>query len=211
MHIVHVVRDLDVASGGPSRSVPALAEHQSRQPGVKVTVFYRDRGRPVVELPHGAVKYQTVAFGDFALGKFLRGFPGSSSREAGKCVFHLHGLWSPTLHRAASFARKHRVPYVVSTRGMLARWAFAHKSLRKRIAWGLYQERDLKAAAYLLASSEFEQQDVISHLPLGKVLVIPNGCSRRPEGIVLKLILPQAEAERWALAMGRLPPGKRLR
>ena len=99
----------------------------------------------------------------------------------GECIVHLHGLWSPTVHLAARFARRNRLPYVVSIRGMLAGWALAHKGRKKKLAWRLYQKADLIAADCLLASSEFEKSDVASLLPGKEIAVIPNGCDERPE------------------------------
>jgi glycosyltransferase involved in cell wall biosynthesis len=123
-------------------------------------------------------------------------------------VFHLHGLWSPSLHYAAHSARKAGIPYVVSTRGMLAEWALSHRPLRKRVAWKLYQRRDLSLAACLLVSSEFEQCDVQARLHGSRVEVLPNGCEPRPAEVQRDRSLPGGPETRWALAMGRLHPVK---
>jgi len=205
MLVIHVVRDLDVASGGPSRSVPALAEHESTQEGVTVVVLFRDRGKPKIAVNKSAVEYRALTRRDFLPGQFLKAVAPLS---AGKCIVHLHGLWSPTVHRAARLAQKHKVPYVVSTKGMLADWAIGHKALKKRIAWWLYQERDLAGAAALLASSELEQQDVAVRLPRSKIVTIPHGLDKRPHGIQVHAILSENREIRWALAMGRLHPVK---
>lgn len=123
-------------------------------------------------------------------------------------IYHLHGLWSPVLHRAARTAAGQGVPYVVSTRGMLAGWAIGHKALKKKVAWRLYQRNDLQAAACLLASSRFEQQDVERLVPGKNVEIIPNGCSGPPDGFVSRDALPGGNGARWALALGRLHPVK---
>jgi glycosyltransferase involved in cell wall biosynthesis len=195
-----VVRDLDVASGGPSRSVPALAESQSRFDGLRIHVLYKDRGQPIVELAESDVQYQPVA----SRARFSK----IVSYALGDTIFHLHGLWSPSLHRSARFARIGRIPCVVSTRGMLADWALGHKALKKKLAWNLYQKRDLEAAACLVASSEFEQSDVAALLPDSRVAVVPNGCDERPKDLKIQHERPDGETVRWALAIGRLHPVK---
>jgi len=202
------VRDLDVASGGPSRSGPALAESQSSDDGLKVTVLYQDRGNLVVPLFERKVQYKAFVGSDLFFGKFLNQYLRSGAEFFDDCIFHLHGLWSPTLHRSARIARKHEVPYVVSTRGMLANWALDHKALKKKIAWRLYQKRDLAGAEYLLASSEFERREVESLLPDSKVVAIPNGCEQRPDDIQSPHVLPGDKGVRWVLAIGRLHPVK---
>jgi glycosyltransferase involved in cell wall biosynthesis len=200
LNIYHIVRDLDIVSGGPSRSVPALAESQARFEGVKVHVLFQGRGNPIVQLAISDVEYFTFN------GKLdcARVF----AETAKDSVFHLHGLWNPNIHRAARFAQKQRTPYAVSTRGMLANWALGHKAIKKKVAWNLYQEKDLKQAACLLASSGFEKRDIEELLPACDVLIIPNGCHARPAAIDAQYFLPVKPDTRWALAMGRLHPVK---
>jgi len=53
-------------------------------------------------------------------------------------LVHVHSLWSPISHAGVNFARRHNIPYVISTHGMLAPWALEHKWLKKKIAWCLY-------------------------------------------------------------------------
>jgi len=188
--------------------VPAEAEGQSAIEGVKVTVIYQDRGRPVVALPRSAVNYRALTGSRKFSTTFLEVFSSPGSLPDSGCVFHLHGLWSPALHSAASFARKRGLPYVVSIRGMLADWAMAHKALKKKIAWRLYQKSDLESAECLLASSEFEAQDVVKRLPASRVVVIPNGCGEPPTCSTESTTLPGSGDVRWALAIGRLHPVK---
>ena len=143
---------------------------------LQVTVRFRDRGNPMVRKTDSAVEYQLIS---------ERGRGRQLETETGEgLIYHLHGLWSPNLHWAAKSARNRRIPYVVSTRGMLANWALGHKALKKKIAWKLYQQRDLKNASCLLASTEFEQRDVEALLPGSRVVAIPNGCAARPGQIM---------------------------
>ena len=163
------------------------------------------QGQAKVAVDKSAVEYRALTRRDLLLGKYLQAYASFSSSE---CIVHLHGLWSPTINSAARQARKLKIPYVVSTKGMLASWAMAHKALKKKIAWWLYQQRDLVGASVLLASSEFEQQDVAAHLPRSKVVTIPHGFDKRPHNIQVHALLPEKEQVRWALAMGRLHPVK---
>jgi glycosyltransferase involved in cell wall biosynthesis len=208
LHIVHIIRDLDSASGGPSRSVPALAKSQARLKGVTVTLLYQDRGNPVVPLTADGVVYQPVAARDLLLAKnFLRYLSPQAVLEK-TCVFHLHGLWSPTLHWASRFAIRHDLPYVISTRGMLAGWSLEHKSFKKKLGWWLYQKKDLQRAACLLATSETERQEVTALLPDQPVAVVPNGCDDRPADLPMTPGVRNRPGGRLVLAMGRLHPVK---
>lgn len=203
-----MVRDLDIASGGPSRSVPSLAEHQALCAGTNITVLYQDRGNPKVPMNEGNVKYYDVVTGDLLSKKRFFDYINSTIELDKNTIIHLHGLWSPTLHWAASLSRKRGCPYVVSTRGMLAPWSLGHKALKKKIGWWLYQKRDLTSAAALIATSVAEQGNVTSLLPMKKVVVIPNGCDEPPEEIPSTNLLDNDTSTRLALAIGRLHPVK---
>ena len=205
LHIVHIIRDLDIASGGPSRSVPALAKSQVRLENVNVSLLFQERGHPVVPLGDDGVLYRPVVARDLLVAQNFFRYLSRQSVADNSCVFHLHGLWSPTLHWAARFASRHDIPYVVSTRGMLSGWSLGHKSIKKKLGWSLYQKKDLLGAACLLATSEGERQDVTALLPGHAVAMVPNGCDEPPAD---KPIIPKGTGDRLAFAMGRLHPVK---
>ena len=200
-----MVRDLDVSSGGPSRSVPALAESQSRHENVEVAVWFQDRGKPIVPMAHSKVEYGALGRDALTLRSVVERAFRSAQQRPGSKVIHLHGLWSPLLHVSAKVASKERFPYIVSTRGMLSGWALGHKAWKKKLAWMFYQESDLQRAECLVASSEFELRDITARLPDARVEVIPNGCDARPQRTrSSERTRSLAPGVRWALALGRL-------
>lgn len=71
-------------------------------------------------------------------------------------VVHIHGLWSPLLHRASKWARENGIPVVWSTHGMSAPWSMWHKWWKKLPAWWLYQKWDLKRAAAIHCTTDLE-------------------------------------------------------
>lgn len=179
MQVVHIIRDLDAASGGPSRSLPALVRGQSRvfnQSQLKV--LFQDRGQqmtvdPAEELPS---KFMPVAAGS-ALGPLrIRKLLERIHREDKIDLLHLHGIWSPTIHVAARFARRQKIPYVISPRGMLSAWCLNNKSMRKRAAWQFYQYSDLQQAACLHATSDDEAADIRASGLRPPIAMIPHGC-----------------------------------
>lgn len=90
-------------------------------------------------------------------------------------IVHIHGLWSPMLHRAASLARKRGIPYVISPHGMLQRWALRNKWWKKALALSLYQWRDLRHAAALHATAQSEVEDIQRLRLPNRVIVAPLG------------------------------------
>jgi glycosyltransferase involved in cell wall biosynthesis len=125
----------------------------------------------------------------------------------GADILHDNGIWLPHNHRIAHLAARYKIPRVVSTRGMLEPWAINHKWGKKRVAWWLYQKRDLKRAHCHHVTAEAEGCNV-QNLGLGvPISVIPNGVDV-PE--------PDSGSERRrrdqkkALFLGRIYPVKGL-
>lgn len=92
-------------------------------------------------------------------------------------ALHLHSvfLWPTTA--AAKFARRLRVPYVLSPRGMLVPELIGRKSAALKRAWiRLIERRNLKGAARIHVTSEIEAADLVRcGLELAPVVEIPNG------------------------------------
>ncbi|HWO42355.1 MAG TPA: glycosyltransferase [Candidatus Eisenbacteria bacterium] len=90
-------------------------------------------------------------------------------------IIHDNGIWLWHNHQLAELAKQYGIPRVVSIRGMLEPWAINHKWLKKRIAWWLYQRRDLKWADCYHATSPSEARN-LERVKLGvPTRVIPNG------------------------------------
>jgi glycosyltransferase involved in cell wall biosynthesis len=122
-------------------------------------------------------------------------------------VLHDNGIWLPHNHALAALAKRDRVPRVVSPRGALEPWAMAHKALKKKIAWALYQKRDLLCTDRLHATAESEASNIRRHLPSASVTVIPNGIDA--PSLEPAPCRPVA-SPRVALFVGRIYPVKGL-
>jgi glycosyltransferase involved in cell wall biosynthesis len=121
-------------------------------------------------------------------------------------ILHDNGMWLPHNHRLAALALRGNFLRVVSTRGMLEPWAIDHKKLKKKLAWWLYQRRDLCRASFHHATAPAEGRH-LQQLKLGvPVGVIANGVD---EAHVERAHRDRAEI-RTALFLGRLHPIKGL-
>ncbi len=90
-------------------------------------------------------------------------------------VVHVHGLWDPWLHQWAKTARKVGVKMVWSPHGMLTPWAMHYKWLKKKVAWLLYQKRDLQMADAIHVTMPREEEDVRRVGLKSRVVVVPLG------------------------------------
>lgn len=103
------------------------------------------------------------------LNKILRQIASAS------CLIHSHGLWLHPNWKAASFARRNRLPLVISPHGMLCPWSFQNSSWKKKPIFHLLEQRNLESAACLLASSERESCDIANFQFGNPIATIPFG------------------------------------
>jgi len=198
MKILHTVASLDPASGGPARSVPQLAlalaevghevglwspEIGDRRPEigvqrpvteergvwdrVKANTPRRNSGaRGLADLGQGAAGKIRVFSGDFTAALADYGVPD---------LVHDHGIWLPCHREVAKECQRRGISRITSPRGMLEPWALNHKKWKKKLAWWLYQRRDLQGSALLHATAESESDQLHRLGLLPSLAVIPNG------------------------------------
>ena len=189
--------------GGPAFSVSSLATALA-EAGAEVGLWASDQSAAVTPLlPPGSCVQRIIGTEAEALDRF-----GETD------ILHDNGIWLPHNHRLAVLAERRSIPRVISTRGMLEPWALRHKRLRKRVAWQLYQRRDLKQARCHHTTAEAEARN-LQQLGLGvPVVAVPNGvdvpeerpwvCGSESENAV------QSGQRRTALFLGRIYPVKGL-
>jgi glycosyltransferase involved in cell wall biosynthesis len=172
--------------------------------GTEVGLWASDQSAAVTPLlPFGSSVQRVIGTEAEALDRF-----GETD------ILHDNGIWLPHNHRLAVLAERRGIPRVISIRGMLEPWALRHKRLRKRVAWPLYQCRDLKQARCHHTTAEPEARN-LQHLGLGvPVVTVPNGVDvpeDRPwvSGSESKSAMRGGQ-RRTALFLGRIYPVKGL-
>lgn len=76
-------------------------------------------------------------------------------------VVHLHTPWSLRNISIARFLKKQRIPYVVTTHGMLDRWSLKQKPLKKHLFLNLFGKRFLRNAQAVHCTAESEKVQVL--------------------------------------------------
>lgn len=119
-------------------------------------------------------------------------------------LIHIHALWSPILHRTFVWARKNKIPIVLSPHGMLAPWAMRHKWWKKCVPWHLYQRRDLLRVDMFHATSKQEGTWIRELGFTQPITVVPLG-TKLPDLRPLA-----AKQDKVLLFVGRIYPVKAL-
>lgn len=199
MRALLVANSFEPAYGGPAYSVSRLAEALSAA-GIVVGVWAPDQSAVTTRLLHPQTNVQRLAGGE---GAALKTFGRPD-------VLHDNGVWMPHHHRLAALAATLDLPRVVSPRGMLEPWALAHRKLKKRLAWWLYQKRDLVRAQCHHVTSEAEAVQ-LRRLELDvPIALIPNGIDVPADSLRAAGQPRRGEHQRVALFMSRIHPKKGL-
>lgn len=216
MRILYTVADLQPESGGPSRSVAALAAAVAGS-GVEVELLALEygSGRNGPMIPQKPVQTTLVPCRGAVAGKF-RSSPSFDATLLKHCqpntglVLHDNGLWLPTNHATARVARGMKIPFIISPRGMLTPWAMRFHGFKKRLAWLLYQRRDLQSARVLHATSRQEAKEFRALGLRQPIAVVPNGVVLPPPEGQKSEVRGRKPEIRTILFLSRIHPKKGL-
>jgi glycosyltransferase involved in cell wall biosynthesis len=185
LKIIQTIAGIQASHGGTSRSVPALCEALAAetQHAIHLLATSPPRGEnncwpssPVVCHEAASSRVWGRLWSGYGYERILTSLisPGAQVPQD-RAVIHDHGLWLATNHSVARFCRQHKVPRVVSPRGMLSEWAVLRNSWKKKVAWYAYQQQDLMSATAFHVTSALEAEDVRRMGLRQPVAVIPNG------------------------------------
>lgn len=198
MRVFVSVASTDAAYGGPAVSVVKLCLAAARR-GIETRLWCPDGS--ALSVGDSADNKRFASLSD-ALEQAL---PALGTPD----IVHDNGIWWPHNHHIARWARRERIPRIVSVRGMLEPWARGHRRLKKEIAWRIYQKRDLQLASVLHVTSAQEQKN-IEAMTLGVPVVnIPNGVDL-PDAALAAFAPDSRPGPKRAVFLGRLHPIKGL-
>jgi len=185
----------DPSYGGPAYSVPRLGEALAER-GIEIGLW--SPGNTALTAPTVSPRPALTPLGG-TLAEALARFGAPD-------VIHDNGIWMPHNQQIARAARKRRIPRVVSLRGMLEPWALRHRRWKKKLAWALYQGRDLRTAALLHATAEIEADNARALGLQGPFVTIANGVDL-PASVTRQT---GGKPRRTALFLSRVHPKKGL-
>lgn len=178
--IVHTVPSLGLSGGGPPRSVSQLCGALSDVSIDKITIL--TARYPDDTLVPLADKIRLVTHPGRGMATIDRlkktGFKESLkclTEDGGVAVIHQHGIWLSSSHEVTDLAAKSGIPHIIAPRGMLEPWAINNSKWKKKLAWALYQKRDLEKASAFHATAQSEAGSIRGLGFKQPIAVIPNG------------------------------------
>lgn len=165
MKICHYLPSLNLNDGGPPRSVSFICKELVKL-GIEITILTS----------------QKDLSNDIQISPLIRRV-NILGKDDIKCFFaknhfdivHTHGIWLMNTHFINNIVKKLGMRLIISPRGMLEKWAFNHKRIKKLIAWYLYQRKDLKNANAFHSTAESESITIRNNGFQQKIYSIPNG------------------------------------
>ena len=216
MKITHVISSIDSSSGGPSRSVTHLLSSLGEDfPSLTIALHTAKSEKPIIQ--HFKETNIDLIFCEAVnLGK-LAGLEKALLLSKAN-LFHGQAIWDLPVHQMAKTARKLKVPYMITPRGMLEPWSLQQKRLKKQLALKLYQYKDLRLATCLHATAPMEAESIRALGLMNPIAVIPNGIpledfktkdfntvKASKKILFLSRIHPKKGIELWIEAWSQLP------
>jgi len=174
IRVAMVMAHLSQRSGGVFEAVHGLAPALEARAGMDVSVYGLEHPAPA----HQMLRQRGVSTEAFPVrGAASFGYAprlGQALRRGAADLLHVHGLWMYPSVAAMGWTGR-AMPYVVTTHGMLDRWALANRRWKKRLASLVFETRHLRGAACLHALCASELESIRDAGLRNPVCVIPNG------------------------------------
>ena len=128
-------------------------------------------------------------------------------------ILHLHSVFLWPTWMGAQMAKRKKIPYLISPRGMLVRSLINKKSRFFKSLWlELIERRNLENAAAIHATSEMEAEEIKRfHFKLPSVAIVPNGVdseiampAENTSGLVMTVLSDALKKKPFILFLGRL-------
>ncbi|MCK9609082.1 MAG: glycosyltransferase [Methylomonas sp.] len=172
MKIYHTIAGINKASGGPSYTVPSLCSGL-RDLGINIELH-------TLSCDVANRKY------NFDVIVHKRNFPAKLGASVAmkadllrtvkaSDIIHTHGLWlMPNLY-SYKVAKVTGAKYILSPRGMLAKWSLSRSKFKKSIIGYLGQYKAILNADCIHVTAESEYEDVREFGYKGPICIVPNG------------------------------------
>lgn len=212
MKIIMTVPDIKLSSGGPPSSVVLLADSIALQ-GIDLSLFAMDYGDEIYRAGHSnafelrLIQSKKSRIGAFrAIGKLKQEITAEFHRHR-NVVLHDHSIWSLFNNEVVRTCITNRIPYLISAHGMLEPWSLEQRRQKKRLAWFLYQHKNLSRANILYATAYQEAMGLRRIGLTNPIAIIPNIIETPP------LLTEQPKdngKKKTALFLSRIHPKKGL-
>ena len=182
--VYQAIHNLFNYSGGPTKIISQLSSHLIES-GLNVNLITNQGFAKLPNFKSNLLNYESKFKNCISLRPFINSeilsFARKNFNNNNLKIFHNTGIWHPFNNTISQISRELNVPLIISPQGMLEPWSLNYKFYKKRLAWYLYQNKALKNASVLHATSIQEAKNLRA-LDTGlPIAVIPNGINLPPK------------------------------
>ena len=176
--VAQIVPSMGKSGGGPPRSVGQLCDRLVNTHPVHL-VTTSDPEDQLVLLDPRIKMHLVLGENQTMLSRFKASGFGETLQALhathGISACHQHGIWLRCSHETSTFASQNSIPLIMAPRGMLEPWAINNSKWKKKLAWFLYQKRDLQRVTAFHATAHSEAENIRRLGFKQPIAVIPNG------------------------------------
>ncbi len=169
MKITHVISSISKRSGGTSTYLCSLLS--GLPSSLKNTLVSYD-SNDNLEFSKD-VNLKIIDISKRRINGFSREFYGTLN-ETSSDLIHINGLWEFSSFLASKIAQSKKIPYIISTHGMLEKWSLGQNKYIKKMALFLYQNKALRLASCIHATSHNELLSIREKGFKNPIALIPN-------------------------------------
>ncbi len=126
-------------------------------------------------------------------------------------LIHTHGIWIYSSMATHAYAKRLRIPYMISPHGMLDPWAVRNSRWKKIPAYWLYERAHLQGASVMRALCESEATSFRTFGLKNPIVIIPNGIDLpEEEHVEVERLKVDKGGKKTLLFLGRVHPKKGL-
>ena len=219
INIYQTINNLSSSSGGPTKTVLPLSNCLNNKVNLQLisNEFIQTNESYLKRFQNLQIKYKKTSFSlnpiyDYALEKLISGF----NIDPKNTIFHDNGIWLPFNNTISKVCRKNDIPIIISSHGMLEPWSFRYRYLKKKLAWFIYQKKNLKNVNVIHATSNMEAENILRLNLNVPIAVIPNGIDKPIKKKLSSYFDPASigllkkDQRKIMLFLGRIHPKKGL-
>lgn len=166
IRILHIVEDFSIASGGLRTAINNLDQHL-KSAGFYSYILSSDKEREdEIYLVDAKNKWLYSPL----WAKQIRHIVEIHKIN----IIHIHGVWLYPQLAGAIYAVQNKVPFVLSTHGMLQPWLWRKGKIKKKIYFNLISKKWFSKASVVHAVTSDESMNLRKYFPKNKFIEIPN-------------------------------------
>ncbi len=171
LKILHIIPDLSPKTGGPVAALKAMSSSQAElgyDVSIATTDLDHDKNLKIknVKILYFKCNIKTIRY-SHSLKQYLK----NNIIKFG--IVHIHTIWQYPTYIAGKICKQYKIPYILRPCGMLDKWSFKQKKLKKAIYYNLFEKKTIKNAEAIHFATEYEHEESLKIINNNNYFISP--------------------------------------